>query len=216
MRQRTLYSARLEVLRAADALLTISEATSRSLASNLGIDASKLHMVGAGTARRFTPAESVEEALQLAQHVVPGLEPRFVLYPAGSDGRKNVEALVVAFGRLPEALRRSRQLVVVGQLPASMANHFRYVAEREGIDGRVLCPGHVSDETMLRLYQATELLCFPSLIEGFGLPVAEAMACGAVAVVSDVDPLRDLVAPEARFDPHSPAAIAASMQRALE
>ena len=65
----------------------------------------------------------------------------------------------------------------------------------------VLLTGHVSDETMLRLYQSTELLCFPSLIEGYGLPVAEAMACGAVAIVSDVEPLRDLVAPEARFDP---------------
>ena len=57
---------------------------------------------------------------------------------------------------------------------------------------------------MLRLYQATELLCFPSLIEGYGLPVAEAMACGAVAIVSDVDPLRDLVAAEAPSIPTRP------------
>jgi len=68
---------------------------------------------------------------------------------------------------------------------------------------------------MLHLYQATELLCFPSLIEGYGLPVAEAMACGAVAIVSDVDPLRDLVAPEARFDPSEPEAIRAAIERAL-
>ncbi|MGD0945313.1 MAG: glycosyltransferase [Acidimicrobiales bacterium] len=215
VRQRLTYSARLEVLRAADALVTISPATSRSLERNLGIDARKLHMVGAGTAPRFVPAESEEVARSLAREAVPGLEPRFVLYPAGSDGRKNVEALVVAFARLPEALRSTVQLVVVGQLPPLMANHFRHVAAREGIAGRVLCTGHVSEEAMLRLYQATELLCFPSLIEGYGLPVAEAMACGAVAIVSDVDPLRDLVAPEARFDPHSPEAISRAIERAL-
>ncbi|MGA3353315.1 MAG: glycosyltransferase [Acidimicrobiales bacterium] len=213
--QRLLYSARLEVLRAADALLTISPATSRSLMANLGVDAAKLHMVGAGTAPRFAPAESLESAAALAQRTVGGLEPRFVLYPAGSDGRKNVEALIVAFARLPEPLRSTRQLVVVGQLPPLMANHFRHVAATEGIEGRVLCTGHVSDETMLRLYQATELLCFPSLIEGYGLPVAEAMACGAVAIVSDVDPLRDLVGPEARFDPRNPAAISAAIELAL-
>ncbi len=96
------------MLRAADALLTISPATSRSLAANLGIDPSKMHMVGAGTAPRFAPAESWRATRRLARGDVPGLEPRFVLYPAGSDGRKNVEALIVAFARLPEALRRSR------------------------------------------------------------------------------------------------------------
>jgi glycosyltransferase involved in cell wall biosynthesis len=215
VRQRVAYLGRLEVLRAADALLTISPATSRSLVNNLGIDARKLHMVGAGTARRFTPAESPDEARLMAQASVPGLEPPFVLYPAGSDGRKNVEALIVAFARLPEALRSTRQLVVVGQLPAPMANHFRHVAATEGIGDRLLCTGHVAEETMLRLYQATELLCFPSLIEGYGLPVAEAMACGAVVIVSDVDPLRELVAPKARFDPSDPAAISAAIVRAL-
>jgi len=215
VRQRLLYSARLEVLRAADALMTISPATGRSLAANLGIEARRLHMVGAGTSRRFTPAESLDEARSLAEEAVAGLESRFVLYPAGSDGRKNVEALIIAFAHLPEALKSTRQLVIVGYLPPLTVNHFRYVAAREGIDGRVLCTGYVPDETILRLYRATELMCFPSLIEGFGLPVAEAMACGAVAIVSDIDPLRDLVAPEARFDPTSSAAITASIERAL-
>jgi glycosyltransferase involved in cell wall biosynthesis len=216
VRQRVAYTARLEVLRAADALLTISPATSRSVEANLGIKAKKLHMVGAGTAPRFEPAESMEQAQLLAKQAVPGLEDRFVLYPAGSDGRKNVEALIVAFGRLPERLRSTRQLVVVGQLPPLMANHFHHVAAKEGIAGRLLCTGYVSEEAMLRLYQATELLCFPSLLEGYGLPVAEAMACGAVAIVSDVDPLRDLVAPDARFDPYSSKAISDSILLGLE
>ena len=213
--QRLRYSARLEVLRGADGLLTISPATSRSLEENLGIAGHRIHMVGAGTAPRFRPAESAEQARSLARREVPGLEDNFVLYPAGSDGRKNVEALVVAFAHLPERLRSSHQLVVAGHLPPLMANHFHHVAAAEGIEGRVLCPGHVSDETMLHLYQSTELLCFPSLLEGYGLPVAEAMACGAVAIVSDVDPLRDLVGDQARFDPNSPSAISASIERAL-
>ena len=134
-----------------------------------------------------------------AQASVPELESSFVLYPTGSDGRKNVETLVRAFALLPEELRSTRQLVLVGQLPELTANHFRHLAALEGIGNRVLVTGHVSEETMLRLYQATELLCFPSLVEGYGLPVAEAMACGAVAVVSDVDPLRDLVEPDGPF-----------------
>jgi glycosyltransferase involved in cell wall biosynthesis len=215
VRQRARYLGRLEVLRAADALLTISPATSRSLVANLGIDPERIHMVGAGTSRRFAPAASPEDAQAQAQRHVPGLEAAFVLYPGGSDGRKNVEALIRAFALLPKPLRRTRQLVVAGQLPELRANHFRHLAATEGIRDRLLLTGHVSDETMLQLYQATELLCFPSLIEGYGLPVAEAMACGAVAIVSDVDPLRDLVTADARFDPSDPAAIAAAIERAL-
>lgn len=215
VRQRARYLGRLEVLRAADALLTISPATSRSLVRNLGVDPQRIHMVGAGTSRRFAPAASSEDARAQARARVPGLEAAFVVYPAGSDGRKNVEALVRAFAVLPEALRRTRQLVIVGHLPEPTANHFRHLAATGGIGDRVLFSGQVSEETMLLLYQATELLCFPSLIEGYGLPVAEALACGAVAIVSDVDPLRDLVAPEARFDPSDPAAIGAAIERAL-
>jgi len=215
VRQRARYMGRLEVLRAADALLTISPATSRSLVESLGIDPRRLHMVGAGTAGRFVPAASSEDACAQAQTSLPELESSFVLYPTGSDGRKNVETLVRAFALLPEELRSTRQLVLVGQLPELTANHFRHLAALEGIGNRVLVTGHVSEETMLRLYQATELLCFPSLVEGYGLPVAEAMACGAVAVVSDVDPLRDLVEPDARFDPHDPAAVSAAIERGL-
>ena len=83
VRQRLSYTARLEVLRAADALLTISPATSRSLAANLGIATRKMHMVGAGTAPRFAPAEDLEATRRLARGEVPGLGTRFVLYPGG-------------------------------------------------------------------------------------------------------------------------------------
>ncbi len=215
VRQRARYRGRLEVLRAADALLAISPATGRSLVDNIGVDPRRVYTVGAGTNRRFTPAESPEQAWAQARTGLPSLERSFVLYPAGSDGRKNVEALIRAFALLPKALRRTRQLVVAGDLPEPTANHFRHVATNEGIGDRLLLTGHVSDETMLRLYQSTELLCFPSLIEGYGLPVAEAMACGAVAVVSDVEPLRDLVEAEARFDPGDPRSITAAISRAL-
>ena len=215
LRRRTRNSGRKEVLRAADALLTISPAQSRSLVSNLGVDPRKLHVVGAGTERQFMPATTREGAFLLAQAGVPGLEPSFVLYPAASDDHDNVEALIGAFARLPEALRNSRQLVLSGYFPGPTASRFRHLAAAEGIDGRVLCTGEVSKESMLRLYQATELLCFPSLFHGYDLRVADAMACGAVTIVSDVDLLRDLVPPEARFDPSNPAAISALIERGL-
>ncbi len=215
LRQRTMRFGRLEVVRAADALFTTSPATSRSVVSSLGVDPRRLHVVGSGTERRFAPAPSRKNASLLAQAGVPNLEPSFVLYPAGSDGHENVEVLILAFARLPAPLRDTCQLVVSGYFPEPTASHFRHLAAAEGIGGRVLFTGVVSEESMLRLYQATELLCFASLSREYGLPVAEAMACGAVTIVSDVGLMADLVTPEARFDPSSAAAIGASIERGL-
>lgn len=214
-RQRSRYFGRLEVLRAADGLLTISHATSRAVVERLGIDPARVHMIGAGTSSSFQPAGSRDEAHAVAREAVPALEARFVLFPAGSDGRKNVERLISAFGRLPERVRASYQLLLVCQLPELAANHLRHLAALHGVGDRVLLTGYVRDETMLRLYQATDLLCFPSLVEGYGLPVAEALACGAVAIVSDIEPLSDLVDKEARFDPYDPVDIATAIERAL-
>ena len=214
-RQRRRYLARLEVLRAADGLLAISPATARAVTKSLGIDAGKVATVGTGTSPGFRPPDSLDEALATARGAVEGLEPSFVLYPSGSDGRKNNEALIRAFALLPEALRAAHQLVIAGELPALMANHLRHVAGQLGIGGRLLLTGYLPDEVMVALDQATALLCFPSLIEGFGLPVAEALACGAVAVVADIESLADLVGPAARFDPGDDRAIAAAIERGL-
>jgi glycosyltransferase involved in cell wall biosynthesis len=215
LRRRIRGSGPLEMLRAADALLTISAAQSRSLVRNLGVETRKVHTVGAGTERRFVPAASAESALLLARLGIPELAPRFVLYPAESGDLDNAEALIVAFARLPDALRNSRQLVVSGHGPGPATSHLAHRAASEGVGGQVLFTGVASAESTLRLYQAAELVCLPSVVGGHDLAVAEAMACGAVAIVSDVDFLRDLVPPEACFDPSSPAAISASIEQGL-
>ena len=199
LRLRARHSGGLEVLRAADALLTTSLAASRSLEKNLAVGPTRLHAVGWGTEQQFVPVKPGENAYQRAQASVPALERSFVLYPARGDVHDNIEALITAFGRLPAPLRSSHQLVVPGHLPEPAANHLRDVADAEGVGGRVLFPGAVSKEVMLRLYQATELVCFPSLSHDYSPAVSEAMACGAVTVVSDLGVLGDLVSPAATF-----------------
>jgi glycosyltransferase involved in cell wall biosynthesis len=215
LRERTEDAAGLEVLRAADALLVASTAVGRSLVTRLGIDPNKLHIVGAGADPRFSPAASADDARSRAATCVPGLGPLFVLCPSGQDTHANVEALIIAFSQLPGELRDTRQLVVSGRLPAPTADHFSEVASTSDVADRVLFPGHLPEEAMLHLYRAAELVCVPSLEEGSDVPVAQALACGAVTIVSDSGPTRERVSPAARFDPFSVAAMGAAMQRAL-
>ncbi len=214
-RQRRRYRARLEVVRLADAVLTISAATRRQVVELLGISPDRVVNTGTGTDEVHRAPGSAAGATARAQELLSGLRPPFVLYPGGSDGRKNVEGLIRGFARARELNARGVQLVVPCALPEPSARHLRHVAELEGVGGRVLLPGYVSDEALRALYQAAALVAFPSLAEGFGLPVAEALASGAVVVASDRPPMDELVPAAARFDPEDAASIAAALERGI-
>lgn len=214
--ERLWYRARLEVLRAADAVLANSSPSAADVVELLGVEPARCHVVGTGVSRRFAPPPSREGALAEVRQAMPELRGEFVLYPGGSDGRKNIEGLIDAFARMPGRVRARVQLVVVGDLPPSVANHYRHLARRGGIEDRLVLTGFVADDRLAQLYRATALLVFPSLAEGFGIPVAEALASGAAVAVSDRPPLDSLVPePRARFDPEDPADMAATMSRCL-
>ena len=214
--QRRRYGARLEVLRTADAVLAISKLAGADVRRFLEVAPERCHVVGTGVSRRFVPPVSREHALGALRSAMPELRESFVLYPGGNDGRKNIEGLIAAFAELPEPVLRRHQLVVVGDLPPLTANHYRHLAREAGVEDRLLLTGFVSDERLVELYQAAELFIFPSLAEGYGLPVAEALACGSVAAVSDRAPFDELV-PEAkaRFYPADPRDMAATIERCL-
>jgi len=208
------YMARLEVVRSADAVLAISEKAASDVREDLGVAATRCHVVGSGVAARFVPPASRGEALAALERERPEIDRPFVLFPAGSDPRKNVEGLIAAFGLLPAALRDNLRLVVLGDFAPNFLAHYRRLALEAGIGRSLVLTGFVSDEMLLACYQAADLVAFPSLAEGFGLPVAEALACGAVCCVSDRPPLSELVTDDrARFDPADPADMAAVMAR---
>jgi glycosyltransferase involved in cell wall biosynthesis len=209
------YRTRVGFLRAADAVLAISRAAAGQVRDLAGVDERRIAVVGTGISAHFRPPGSRARAGAAARVAVPGLEQHFVLCPAGTDYRKNIEAVIRAYAELEEPLRAAFQLVVSCEMTDQPRAHFEWVARALGIADRVLLTGFVSDEALLCLYQATDLVVFPSLSEGFGLPLAEALACGAPAIGSDIPAIAELVGPEQRFDPTDVGAIAAALRHAL-
>jgi len=217
--ERRRYRTRLELVRQASGLQVISEAVGDELVASLGVDRALVAVVGAAPNDRFRAAASREVATEAAVTRLrnAGLVGRYVLYPSGSHPRKNNERLVVAWTRLEEA-GRDLQLVITGDIPAPTANHLRHLAgplAASRRDDPVVVTGTVDDDTLVTLYQGAELVCYPSLAEGFGLPLAEAAACGTPAVCSDRPPLDDLVGPGDRFDPEDVDDIARAITGAL-
>ncbi|HXA29261.1 MAG TPA: glycosyltransferase [Candidatus Angelobacter sp.] len=202
------YRQRLELVRTADLLLCISEHTRQDAIRRLGVDPSRSVNVGGGASPRFGPG-------------VPALPPevrrRIVLCVSGGVPRKNTERLISAYAQLPESLRAAHQLVVACDLhPDTRAAWSRH-AQHEGLrDGEMVLTGFVSDDTLLSLYRSAALVVMPSLDEGFGLPVAEAIACDRPVITSNLSALPEILdMPESTFDPYDVADMSRVMQRAL-
>jgi glycosyltransferase involved in cell wall biosynthesis len=209
------YRARLQLVRTATAVLTLSEASRVDVADHLGLDPRRVFVVGAGTSARFVPPASRAGAAAAAVAAVPGLRAPYVFYIGSYEKRKNLEPLLEAWSRLPAPVRGRWQLALCCPLRPLERNHLLHRAAQLGIDDSVCLTGFVDDDVLLALHQGSDLFVFPSLYEGYGLPVAEALACGAPVLAADASSLPEIVGPEALFDATDPVPMAAAIERGL-
>jgi glycosyltransferase involved in cell wall biosynthesis len=210
------YRTRLGLVRRADRVLAISEATANDAIEQLGLPEERVVVVGAGVSERFHPPASRDAALSALRERMPWLEEGYVLYTGGIEPRKNIDRLLDAYAGLEGELRARHQLVIVCRVQPSERELLEAQLRRLGVTGEVRFPGFVPDEDLVRLYQAAELFVFPALYEGFGLPIAEAMASGTPVVAARSSSLTELVQDdEALFDPRETESIRATLERAL-
>jgi glycosyltransferase involved in cell wall biosynthesis len=213
--QRRRYRARRELVRAADHVVTLSRSAANDVVRLLGVPAERVTVVGAAPSAIFTPTTDRDQSREEARKRIPGLADRFIVYNGAVEPRKNMEALLEAFAALPSQIRSGRQLVLVCRLKPSEQNHFEVRAKQLQVEDQLLLAGYVADEDLVLLYQSADLVVYPSLYEGYGLPVAEALACGAPVIASNTSSLPELVAPSATFDPYSQSSIAKALERGL-
>jgi len=195
--------------RQADALIAVSQATADDIARYYG-RTQNVHVVHHGVDHeRFMPPSDEEKARSWAalQRWQPQLQKPYILYVGQIQPRKNLERLIGAF----EIMARenpTRQLVLAGS--HGWLNKPIYErAATSSAASHILMPGRVPEELLPALYQHTEVFVMPSLYEGFGLPVLEAMAAGAPVVTSAVSSLPEVAGGAAVLvDPASVTSIA--------
>jgi alpha-1,3-rhamnosyl/mannosyltransferase len=137
----------------------------------------------------------------------------FVLAVGTLEPRKNLPRLVAAYSELPKELQDRHPLVVVGALGWETGETLDAL---QSLGDRASLLGYVSDGVLAELYRRCAVFCYPSLGEGFGLPVLEAMAAGAAVLTSDVSSLPEVGGDAVEYaDPHSVPSIATGLQRML-
>ena len=180
------YAHGLRRMMEADGLFAISDASARDFRRLLAPPRPQVFAVGGAADARFGPLPLTEQPRKrerLRRRF--GLERDFVLYVGGPDFRKNMNGALESFALLPAAERDSLDLVVACHLAQEQAEELMQKGRDLGIATSLRLTGFVSDEELFALYQLCRVFFFPSLYEGLGLPVLEALQCGAPVVATD-------------------------------
>jgi alpha-1,3-rhamnosyl/mannosyltransferase len=202
-------------------LLAVSQATAEALIGRFPGAASRTVVAPLGVASELTAAGNGANGAAPAGYgarldpteaaALP--PPGFVLAVGTLEPRKNLPRLVEAYTAMPEELQSRHPLVVVGALGWETNGTLRAL---ESLGERCTMLGYVSDAALAELYRCCAVFCYPSLGEGFGLPVLEAMAAGAVVLTSDVSSLPEVGGEAVAYaNPTEVPAISAQLQRLL-
>lgn len=194
-------------LKCASALITDTEHTRHEVASFFGWPLERIHAVHLASASEFIP-RSPDALLEPLSRF--GLETSgYTLFTGTVEPRKNIGVLLDAYSRLPFSVRQHWPLVIAGYRGwASEDLHARF--ERAQREGWLKYLGFVSDDLLPILMAGARLFVYPSLYEGFGLPVLEAMSCGVPVVCSDASTLPEVAGEAAAF--HAPQDVDALLE----
>jgi len=210
------YYSRISWLRKADLLLAISESSRQDAIRLLGIEPWRIVTVHGGVKAHFSPPteQSIARNRLLTRF---SLREKMVLYTGGDDHRKNIIGVIRAFAMLPSELRANTQLVIVCSMTSERKLFHLAEALKHGLSpDDILITGFVSEQDLIDFYGVCDVFVFPSLYEGLGLPVLEAMACGAPVIGGNNSSVRELIVREdAMFDASSDKSIAERIAQVL-
>lgn len=183
------YEASLEFVKGLDLLLAISEFTREDTAKHLKIPKDKIEVISSGIDERYL---DVGKRNTKPTRDRLGVNGDYFLFAGGIDFKKNIESVIEAYAALRKEQQDKTCFVIVGKAAEDTINHYRQIAEAYDIADRLVFTGFVTDDELLDLYCGAKALVFPSLYEGFGLPVIEAMACGTPVITSNNSSLKEI------------------------
>lgn len=207
---------RLTLRRAAEraaAVITVSQSTADDLAKRIPAAAKKIRVIHLAADDRFRPLPPRELTTVRDRYNLP---KEYILFTGTLEPRKNVERLIRAYKFLPDKLRNRYPLVLAGKKGWGYEPVFKAIREL-GLGAHVRHLGYVGDQDLAKVYAGATLFCYPSLYEGFGLPILEAMRSGVPVITSNVSALPEVGGKAVRYvDPAKATDLSKTMTELLE
>ena len=198
----------------ADVIITPTEFIKQEIINHYGYPATRIHVTPLGVDDGFKAYSANETSQTLGPHLLQ--HKHFILSVATTEPRKNLIRLLEAYALLPELLRKSFPLVLVGAkgwLNKDLNQTIKALVKQ----GQIISLGYVSKQQLQHLYAAAKLTAFPSLYEGFGLPIIESMASGTAVLTSNNSAMQEVAGGHAKLcDPHDVESIEVTLRGALE
>jgi glycosyltransferase involved in cell wall biosynthesis len=205
-------------VRRADAIITVSDYSKQDIVRFLGIPEDRIHVIGNAVDSSYRPIADTRLIDKVRERY--GIGERYLLYFGGFDVRKNVDRVLTAYASLPESTRRAYQLVIAGRLHLLGSPQYpdpRPRVRELGLDDQVVITGQIREQDKPPLYSGAAVYLFPSMYEGFGIPVLEAMACGAAVITSKITALPEVAGDAARLvNPYDTTDITRAMAELLD
>lgn len=171
-------------------VIAVSHHAANDIQEFYGLPEERVVVISNGVSEDFYPEGDFNPS-HLAKEHLQFPTPNYILFVGGASPRKNNVALLRAYAQC-SSIRDTHCLVGVGNQRERNVD-LNQVAQRLGITNRLVCTGPVSVSRLRQLYSAADIFVFPSLYEGFGMPVLEAMACGAPVITSNASALPEVV-----------------------
>ncbi|MFA5147357.1 MAG: glycosyltransferase family 1 protein [Candidatus Omnitrophota bacterium] len=214
-RKGLVYQQIMESIKRAGAIITNSEFSRDEISKYLPFAREKVHIIPLGVSERLFPVD--KSAIPGAVHERYPWDDYILYLGTLSDPRKNVELIVDAYADLKKRKRVREKLLLCGAVSRRYNAGLLHSIKRAGLpDDIIVCSGWIPDSYISYIYNKARIVLFPSLYEGFGLPVLEAMACGKPVITSDIPPMNEVASDAAiLIDPRDGKAMADSMEMLL-
>lgn len=180
-------------IKRSDRIITVSDYSKKSIIEILNIDETKVKVIPEGVCIERFKTNDCKDIL--ARYRLP---QNYILYVGSITKGKNIELIINAFAKLDIKLKTSHAIVIVGKRGNAYKSIVKTVKHLQ-LNSKVIFLDHVPDEVLPCIYKHAKVFVFPSQIEGFGLPVLEAMACGTPVITSNTTSLPDVCGDSAIF-----------------
>ncbi len=200
-----MFKEKLQQIRKADAIIAVSQATKQDIIKQLGVPATKITVVYEGAGKEYFPDSER-----------PSVQGRYLLCVGQLQPRKNNRALIEAFSLVAPKFPDLKLVFAGRSVSKEYLESLHAAARAANLQEKVIFIHSADNADLRKLYSHAECLVYPSLFEGFGLPVLESFQCGVSVITSNLSSLPE-VAGEAGLlvDPHSPQKIAEALEQFL-